>query len=394
MNRVLLLAFSVVALLTLTGADGCATTSGATTGDAKPTENKGGKPAEPQKLAITNVIPFDVAACGPRALKLTPLTAEALTGAMLSMNPAVQECFVDLTARDGQGFDLKGKITVDDKGVTVDVTGLGASASGKACVEGVLKKLPLVAQPAGAKPVVAEIPLGASPQMVKLGDNTANDIVGQLRLAQLSFCDCYSSVLTSVPPSLKTEVEVLAGGAVKATFGTTDAVSTCLTPKIQALKLGDQAGKLTWPLLLKNSYAGALEESAPAALRFQQLDGMRAQRTADVLAAAGSRGLAAITYDSAAQSYKKKPNPGALEDLKKKCAEVLSGDDGQIAAVKALVAVLTDSQKLATAEKAKDPQWGQVETALGQQLTTTTAEVVRLEDQKKKDEGACPKTKF
>lgn len=393
MNRVLLLSLSVVAVLMFSGAEGCATTSGATTGDSsKPTDTK--KSTEPQKLAITNVIPFDIAACGPRALKLSPLTAEALTGAMLSMNPAVQECFVDLTSRDGQGFDLKGKITVDDKGVNVEVNGLGASASGKACVEGVFKKLPLVAQPAGAKPVAAEIPLGASPQIVKLGDNTANDIVGQLRLAQLSFCDCYASVLTSVPPSLKTEVEVVAGGAVKATFGTTDAVSTCLTPKIQALKLGDQAGKLTWPLLLKNSYAGALEESAPAALRFQQFDGMRAQRTADVLAAAGTRGLAAVTYDSAAQSYKKKPNPGALEDLKKKCAEVLSGDDGQINAVKALVAVLTDSQKLATAEKAKDAQWGQVETALGQQLTTTTAEVVRLEDQKKKDEGACPKTKF
>ena len=101
-----------------------------------------------------------------------------------------------------------------------------------------LKKIPLVAQPAGSKSVVAEIPLGASPQMVKLGDNTANDIVGQLRLAQLSFCDCYASVMTAVPPNLKTEVEVVQGGAVKATFGSTDAVATCLTPKIQALKLG------------------------------------------------------------------------------------------------------------------------------------------------------------
>lgn len=392
MHRVFVVCLSAVALMTFSGA-ACATSSGTTT-DTAPAGSPSGKAGEPQKLAITNVIPFDVAACGPRPLKLSPLTAEALTGAMLSLNPAVQECFVELTSRDGQGFDLKGKITVDEKGVNVEVNGLGASASGKACVEGVLKKLPLVAQPAGSKPVVAEIPLGASPQMVKLGDNTANDIVGQLRLAQLSFCDCYASILTSVPPSLKTEVEVVQGGAVKATFSTTDAVSTCLTPKIQALKLGDQPGKLTWPLLLKNSYAGALDESAPAALRFQQLDGMRAQRTADVLAAAGSRGLAATTYDSAAQSYKKKPNPGALDDLKKKCAEVLVGDDAQIAAVKALVAVLTDSQKLATAEKAKDPQWAQVESMLGQQLTTTTAEVVRLEDQKKKDEGACPKTKF
>ncbi|MFT3710570.1 MAG: hypothetical protein QM817_23340 [Archangium sp.] len=393
MNRVLLVCLSTVALMSFTGA-ACATSSGTTTDGNTTTTTDTKKSADPQKLAITNVIPFDVAACAPRALKLAPLTAEVLTGAMLSMNPATQECFVDLTTRDGQGFDLKGKITVDDKAVTVEVNGLGASASGKACVEAALKKLPLAPLPAGSKPVSAEIPLGASPQMVKLGDNTANDIVGQLRLAQSSFCDCYASVATSTPPSLKTEVEVLAGGAVKATFTTTDAVSTCLAPKIQALKLGDQAGKLTWPLLLKNSYAGALEESAPAALRFQQFDGMRAQRTGDVLIAAGQRGLAAVTYDEAAQKYKKKPAAGLLEELKKKCAEVITGDDGQINAVKSLVAVLTDSQKLATAEKAKDAQWAQVETMLGQQLTTTTAEVVRLEDQKKKDEAACPKTKY
>ena len=47
-----------------------------------------------------------------------------------------------------------------------------------------------------------------------------------------------------------------------------------------------------------------------------------------------------------------------LEELKVRCAAVSAGDDKQIAAVKALVAVLEDSQKLVVAEKAKDPQWG------------------------------------
>lgn len=369
---------------------GCATSSGSTTADAKPAAKAN---AEPQKLSITNVIPFDVAACAARPLTLTPITAEVLTGAMLSMSPAVQECFVESSNREGATFDLKGKITLADT-VTIEVNGTGASATGKACVEAAFKKLNLAPLAAGAKPITAEIPLAASAQQVKMGDNAANDIAGRLRLSQSAFCECYAPIATKTPPNLKVEVEVAQGGAVKATFPTSDELTTCLTGKVQALKLGENAGKMTWPFLLKNSYAAEVDASAPTALQFQQLDGMRGQRTADVLIAAGQRVVAALAYDDLAQKYKKKPAKGLLEELKTKCADVVSGDDKQISAVKALVAVLESSQKLATAEKAKDPQWGQVEAQLGQQLQTSTAEVVRVEGQKKNDEAACPKTKY
>lgn len=371
---------------------GCATTS--STGAAPDSKAAKTEAAQPQKLAITNVIPFDVASCGPRALTLSPLTAEVLTGAMLSMSPATQECFVDLQNRDGQPFDLKAKISVADSGVTVDVTGLGASGAGKACVEGAFKKLALQALPAGSKPVVAEIPIAGGPQTVHVGDNAANDIAGMLRLSQPSMCECYAKIGLKPAPMLKAEVEVSEDGKSKINLGATDELATCLTGKFSALKLGNQPAKLNWPLLLKNSYADELEPSAPAALRFQQLDGMRAQRTSDVLIAAGQRVSAALAFDDLAQKYKKKPAKGMLEELKVKCAEVAAGDDKQIAAVKGLVAVLEASQKLVAAEKAKDPQWAQVEPMLAQQLTSSTAEVVRVEEQKKSDLNACPKTKF
>ena len=90
---------------------------------------------------------------------------------------------------------------------------------------------------------------------------------------------------------------------------------------------------------------------------------------------------------------KKKPAKGMLDQLKVKCAAVAEGDDKQIAAVKALVGVLEQSQKLAAEEKVKDAQWAQVETAISQQVTTTTAEVTRVEEQKKNDLTACPKVK-
>lgn len=380
-----------VLLAPLLALAGCATTSPGPSGSP---EKSAAPSGGPQKLAITNVIPFDVASCGPRELTLTPMTAEVLTGAMLSMTPAIQECFVDLQNRDGQPFDLKGKITVAESGASIEVTGLGASPTGKACVEAAYQKLALQPLAAGSKPVAAEIPLAAGPQTVRVGDNVANDVAGKLRLAQPSMCECYAKLGQKPAPMLKAEVEVGAEGAVKVNLGSTDELATCLTGKLQALKLGDAQAKLNWPLLLKNSYANELEASAPAALRFQQLDGMRAQRTADVLIAAGQRVAAALDFDALAQKYKKKPSKAILDEVKLKCADVVAGDDKQLAAVKSLVSVLQDSQKLVAEEKAKDPQWAQVEPALAQQLTSSTAEAVRVEEQKKSDLNACPKTKY
>lgn len=379
-------------LSSLLVAAACATTS--TTSNAAPPAAAPTKAGEPQKLAITNVIPFDIASCGPRTLPLSPLTAEVITGAMLSMSPATQECFVEIGSRDGQAFDLKAKLTVAESGVTVEVNGAGASAAGKACVEAAFKKLPFTALSAGSKPLVAEIPVGAGPQTVRMGDNVANDLAGALRLSQPKLCECYAKLGAKAPPMLKADVEIAAGGAVKATFATPDELTACLSGKIQSLKLGDAQARLTWPLLLKNSYATEVDAAAPAPLRFQQLDGMRAQRTSDVLIAAGQRVFAALAFDDLAQKYKKKPAKGLLEELKTKCDAVAAGDDKQLAAVKGLVAVLEDSQKLVQAEKAKDPQWGQVEGQLASQLTTSTAEATRVEEQKKNDLNACPKTKF
>ncbi len=372
---------------------GCATTSSSgTTTPASAPANPGSD--ETKKMAITNVIPFDVASCATRTLTLAPLTPEVLTGAMLSMTPAMQECFIDLQSRDGQPFDLKAKLTVAESGVTVELNGLGASATGKACVEAAYKKLALQALSAGSKAVVAEIPIGASAQMVRVGDNAANDIAGKLRLAQPSMCECYAKLGQGPVPVLKADVEVAADGSAKVDLNSKDELATCLTAKMQAIKFATTQTKLSWPLLLKNTYANELEASAPAALRFQQLDGMRAQRTSDILIASGQRVAAAIAYDELAQKYKKKPAKGLLEELKVKCAEVAAGDDQQMAAVKGLLSVLETSQKLVAGEKAKDAQWAPVDQALTQQLTATTAEVIRIEEQKKNDLNACPKTKY
>lgn len=366
----------------------CATTSSTTTASAETKPLPG--TSEPTKLAITNVLPFDIASCGPRGLQLSPLNNEVLTGALLSLSPALQECFVDKGARDGQPFELKVKVTVAEAGTTIELTGTGASSKGKQCVEAAIKRLPL--EP-GAAPAVAEVQVSAGPQTVQLGDNAANDIAGRLRLAQPQQCACYEKLGAAVPPSLTAEVDVTSDGKATVSVGSDDELSKCLAERFSALDLGKEAVKLKWPLLLKNAYAAEADPGTPVALRFQQLDGIRAQRTADVVIAAGRRYVSAVAYDALARDYKRKPVKGMLEKLKAQCAEVLSGDDAQLASLKALIDVLEQSQRLVQEEKAKDKAWEQVEASLAQQLTSSTGEVVRVEAQRKNDEGACPKSK-
>jgi uncharacterized low-complexity protein len=72
---------------------------------------------------------------------------------------------------------------------------------------------------------------------------------------------------------------------------------------------------------------------------------------------------------------------------------VLAFDGEQAKAINALIAVLTQGQQLASAEKANDAQWEQIEARLSQQLTATQAQVEKVAAQTKNDEGACPKTK-
>lgn len=374
MHRLLLAALVVTT--------GCATTSATST---PPPAAKASTP-EATRLAITNVIPFDVAACGPRTLMLEPLTNEVLMGALLSLAPAMQECFVDATAREGAA-EQKVKVTVAEAAIDVAFTGTGASSSGKACVEGVIKKLPLK----GAATAEVGVPVGGA--MVQLGENAANDVAGKLRLAQRAQCGCYEKLGAAVPPSLSAAVDVSAEGRVQVTVTGGGELGTCLESGFRAVDLGRDAVKLTWPLLLKNAHATEVDATVPATLRFQQLDGIRGQRAADVVIAAGRRYATATAYDTMARDYKRKPAKGLLDAVKAKCTEVLAADDAQRDAVKALIAVLETSQKLVQDEKTKDAAWEQVEGQLAQQLTASTGEVVRIEAQRKNDEGACPKSK-
>ncbi len=369
----------------------CATTSGGAKPDAK------GKPAEPvmEKMTVSNIVPFDVAACGPRAnLDLSVVTNEVLLGAVLSLAPALNECFVDSASVDGAPLDVKLKVTLGET-FEADASGPGLTATGKSCLVATAKKLNLKPLAAGAKPLTAEVPVRPDVKPVKMGINAASDAVGLVRLAQPSLCECYAELGTKPAPALVAKLLLAKDKPADVTLDPTEAASVagCVLPKIKAMKFPAVDATVPYQFLLKNAYATEPTEGAQPALKFQQYDGMRAQRTADVLIAAGRRGSAAMAYDAVVSKYKAKPTPGLIGELRSKCAAVVSADENQLGSLRSLVGTYDASLTLVQGEKAKDPAWTTVEQALTAQRAGTVAEVARIEGQKKADEGACPKSK-
>jgi hypothetical protein len=347
-----------------------------------------------EKMLIGNVLPFDLAACGPRSLELMPATTEVVLGALLSLGPAFQECFVDAKAVDGTALDARLKANVGET-VSFEVTGTGVSASGKACLIAAAKKLPFKPLERGAKPLVSEVPVRPVGKSVVFGINSGSDAAGTVRLAQPSLCECYAEVATQPAPPLAAKVILTKDKPAEFIVEPNDesTLPTCVLGKLQALSMPAVDAQVPLQFLLFNSYASTPTEGAPAALQFQQYDGARNQRTADVLMLAGKRGSVASAYDAVVAKYKASRAPALIGELRTKCAAVLAADDAWLGGLRGLVGVYEASLKLVSGEKGKDAAWVQVEQALTSQLSSTNAEVARVEAQKKVDEGACPKSK-
>jgi hypothetical protein len=369
----------------------CAT---APTAKPEPTSAPAGPVRE--QLAVTNNSPFDLASCGGRALELEPLTEEVVLGALLTRGPAFQECFLDPKSSDGAVGPVSVKATVSSSGAAVSVEGSGLSASGRACLEAAAQGVTFPALSAGAAAVSGQVPVAVSVKPVAWGVNPASDAAATLRLGLPSMCRCFAELRDAVPPQPVVKLKLAPAATpevlVDGLAGNPE-VAGCIAAQVRALPLPEVDLELGLPLLLVNGWAGGAAPDSSAALRFQQLEAVRARRTAEVLIAAGRRGGAATRYDEVVKKYKAKPNPALIAELKTKCAAVLAGDDAHLAALTALMDVYRVEGVLVAAEKAKDPAWARVEPGLNQQLAQTSNELARVEQQKVSDAAACPKSR-
>jgi hypothetical protein len=434
-----------------------------------------------EQQRIMNLGYFDVANCELQP-PATPdkVNEVVLTGVLLSARPYALECLVDPKHR---GTDKTTQVVVDstlgEAGLEHKVTGTNLTPEGAACVQQALTKytsaMPNLAKnsvnqpppppaaapapaptakgkkappapppaapatpPAPVEPVKAHVEFQHSTEYnpsVTFGANEGSDVVGTVRMAIPTWCDCFEPWKNAPPSPLRAAIKIsnpaqqpadkkqekkddaaAAAAAPAATDGVTptevnfdpitdpnaEKVSACLKGKIMALKFKPPAGQyiqIPYPMRFVNANVNQPLGDSPPDLQFVQFDLLRNDRTADSAIAVGQRVYAEAVYNKAVERYKatansKKGPEVTVKELQDKCAALIKADDAVISQMKAQLEVETATHVFAQAQAAKDKAWAEAETASAKQVADAQKDVATWEAARKADEGACPKVKY
>jgi hypothetical protein len=382
----------------------------------------GGTVSEQQRIAQTGY--FDIGTLNP-----VPPTIQAqvdkpvLSGVELTARPLILECLVDPRNR---GAEKITKVVVDatltDTGVDHKVTGQNLTPAGTACITAALGKYTgasagLNAKNAVQKPMAAHIEVehavGTNPAVV-LGTNEASDISGAIRLALPGWGDCLADWKSAAPHVLNASVKVVRPTPpapevtpAEVTFEpagdpTADKVAACLKTKVMALKVKAPKGDaITVPHRFAFVHSGIPEMVLPGAtpdLTLAQIELSRIRREAQRTVADGERMQAWRTYNAAVDAYKasaKDPKAPKVEvmDLITKCKALLEGDDKLLGALQQVLDGEDLAHKFTVEQKAKDPAWAPIEANSARQLAEAQKIAETMKNNRKLDEGACPKIK-
>jgi hypothetical protein len=389
-------------------------------------------PAERQR--VQNLVPFDVATCFPGKLDLGKVANEyTLQAAYRAARPAINECLADGKLQNASA-PTKGKaaVSLDGTGTSVTVTAEGLQPAAVACLEKAIRtQLEAVSAPPGGKPVTLEGPFEREPaSMVRMGLNEASDVQGSIRLAVPQWCSCFESIRTQAPPELVGPVTLTRSDVTKnadklkapdggqvTSKGVASAlqpsdpsgsqVASCINQKVESLPLKSTSEQLVVPaqvLLVNSNGSPTMPASTVPQMQFAQLDAVRELRQAQAFAALARRQNVADAYDAQVQAYqaaakskdsKKRKTAGALvKDLKGGCASLVKADDEYTKALESEAAVEQQALTLAQSLKAKDPSWGDAETASAAALADTQKQIDASKQLRTANEKACPKEKY
>jgi hypothetical protein len=320
------------------------------------------------------------------------------------------ECLADPKHR-GPAKDTSFKVATElnDAGAKHTITGENVTPEGRKCMEGVLQASNVfVAQPKGTPPVTGELPLlhsaGAQPA-VTFGTNAASDAVGNLRLAQNSWCSCYGDYKTAQAPLVKATVKFMRGSDKPsevtldpATDPRAQRLGACLKEKIastSAVSLKD-SDALTVPYAFQHVNSNALDAdpAAPPPVQFLQLEVIRGRRAADTILAVAERGSAVKVYDALVQKFKAKSGSVSFKELDNKCKALLRADEGWAAAVEKQLDTDKKTLTLVSSLKAQDASWGEAETAANNTVATGEKDLAAAKKTRADDEKVCPKERY
>jgi len=373
---------------------------------------------------VGNIIPFDLGMCFLEPVAVaTPVNEVALGGLWLAARPAVLECLHDGRYYvPGKSSAFKLTLTLSDAGYARSVESEGLTPEGKKCIEDAVEKTSPAFQPLapGSKPVVytAQVP-ELRIEQVHFGLNEFSDVAGVVRLAMPGLCPCFGAYKTTpdpAPADLKVQVtknpenfrftDAGEPRPVEVTFaeGPPPAMRSCAAEKLSALKYNITSVQVLVPyrFLFLNALAPSTEVLALAdpTLRFAQLEAMSYQRSsatqlqqARVLSASARYNAMVVDYKGLTKSNPKKAS-AMVKDLTAACQELLRQDDAWIAAAETEAKMHQDTLAVVTANKAKDPSWGETEIGIQKLVSGTQALIARAREARTNDEKVCPKVKY
>ncbi|MBI3181238.1 MAG: hypothetical protein HYZ28_03745 [Myxococcales bacterium] len=350
---------------------------------------------------ISNLSTFDLASCTPAKIELPgPANQAALVGGLLAVRPHALECLVDPSHR-GPATDtsVSMEISVSSAGVERKALGPNLSEEGRRCIEGALRQVAAPPLGEGSATVAGKVEVrhSLSSPRVDFGINEISDLAGRVRLAQASWCECYSPWAGRAPPSVRVKLKLAKGKPVQAEPEPppveASALASCLEAKLEALPLAPAADEitLTYPFLFVSSETPEAAPGAVPDLAFAQLEASRARRASATALRLGARVNAVAAYDSLVKQYKARPSSTSVRELKERCAELGKANSEWIAALAAQLDADKRTQALTAELKEKDPGWSEVEMAARESVKASEADLAEAERVKGADQSVCPK---
>jgi hypothetical protein len=378
-------------------------------------------PPPPEKMKIINGSQFDVGTCFPRTLDVVdPANLQAITGFLVAHRPQALECLVDPKSRGPEKLTkVKITTTVSENGTDNAVTGDNVTPAGIACIKGILDAAnafkPLKK---GAAPVSGNAEFNHDTSIsptVTFGTNEASDMVGNIRLGEKSWCDCFTDWKAAAPHLLRVTIKVTkapvtpesqeaptpkAAVTLEPTNDpSTAGIGACLKGKIEALPYTMKSQEITIPykFVTVNS---SVSDDLPADqddYKLLQIDGVRSQRAADTAIAMGARVNAVDVYNALTDRYQKKHESSLVKDLKAKCAALLKADDTWASSLDRQFDVDKRAVALVQALQAKNPDdksWNDAVAAGQKSADGTQADINELKKMRSQDAAACPREHY
>lgn len=402
----------VIAVVSVSFLAVCATTTSSSGG-------QGGQPGPTQESQqIKNIAHFDVGTCFAAAPEVSaPVVKESVLAVQVSARPLVLECLVNPASRAGAPVT---KVTVESTfaagAFSHKATGENLTADGEKCIVDALTRYTQakVAGTENAAPVSNSFDyqhdVNQDPSVV-MGINEISDLVGAIRVATPTWCDCFEPVKETVPSPIPVKVDVKkAAGAADAGStitvaasvdqaladggaGVDETLSQCLIGKIQALPFStmkSQQDIFPYFFIFTNFEARGDQQVADLNVRFTQLDLQRGQRTADRLLSFAKLNGAAASYTELVNKYKAKPASVTRTQLVTRCNAMVKADEEYVAVLRDLKAVadlqLTTVQELRKA----DPMYpAEVEEHTVKEVATTTSDLTASEQTLTNDKAIC-----